>query len=145
VGWWLTPVILATQEAEIRRITVRTQLGQQFTRPYLGKKTCHTQKRAGGVAQGVCPEFKPPYREFSGRGGSPLQQVAPESHELLARIWGRDCDLPEGSPSPLPIMLAPPDCPPARPSFPSRVTLELCNDHGMALLFQLASMASALA
>jgi hypothetical protein len=23
--WWLTPVILATQEAEIRRITVRSQ------------------------------------------------------------------------------------------------------------------------
>jgi hypothetical protein len=26
--WWLTPVILATQEAEIRRITVRSQPGQ---------------------------------------------------------------------------------------------------------------------
>jgi hypothetical protein len=26
--WWLTPVILATHEAEIRRITVRSQLEQ---------------------------------------------------------------------------------------------------------------------
>jgi hypothetical protein len=26
--WWLTPVILATQEAEIRRISVRSQPGQ---------------------------------------------------------------------------------------------------------------------
>jgi hypothetical protein len=26
--WWLTPVILATQEAEIKRITVQSQLGQ---------------------------------------------------------------------------------------------------------------------
>jgi hypothetical protein len=26
--WWLTPVILATQEAEIRRIMVRSQPGQ---------------------------------------------------------------------------------------------------------------------
>jgi hypothetical protein len=26
--WWLTPVILATQEAEIRRLTVRSQPGQ---------------------------------------------------------------------------------------------------------------------
>jgi hypothetical protein len=28
--WWLTSVILATQEAEIRRITVRSQPGQIF-------------------------------------------------------------------------------------------------------------------
>jgi hypothetical protein len=28
VGWWRTPVILATQEAEIRRITVQSQPGQ---------------------------------------------------------------------------------------------------------------------
>jgi hypothetical protein len=26
--WWLTPVILATQEAEIRRIMVHSQTGQ---------------------------------------------------------------------------------------------------------------------
>jgi hypothetical protein len=26
--WWLTPVILATQEAEIRRIEIQSQLGQ---------------------------------------------------------------------------------------------------------------------
>jgi hypothetical protein len=26
--WWLTPAILATQEAEIRRITIQSQLGQ---------------------------------------------------------------------------------------------------------------------
>jgi hypothetical protein len=35
--WWLTPVILATQEAEIRRIMVRSQPEQIFVRPYLEK------------------------------------------------------------------------------------------------------------
>jgi hypothetical protein len=44
--WWLTSIIPATQEAEIRR-------------PYL-KKNLH-KNRAGGVAQGEGPEFKPQY------------------------------------------------------------------------------------
>jgi hypothetical protein len=38
--WWLTPVILATQEAEIRRITLEATPGKEFTRPYL-KKILH--------------------------------------------------------------------------------------------------------
>jgi hypothetical protein len=42
---------LATQEAEIRRIEVLETLS---------RKNC-LQKRAGGVAQGVDPEFKPQY------------------------------------------------------------------------------------
>jgi hypothetical protein len=28
VSWWLTPIILATQEAEIKRIAVQSQPGQ---------------------------------------------------------------------------------------------------------------------
>jgi hypothetical protein len=56
--WWLTPVILATQE-EIRRITVRNQPGQIVLEP-LSRKY-QSQKRAGGVAQGLGPEFKPQY------------------------------------------------------------------------------------
>jgi hypothetical protein len=32
-----------------------------FTRPYLGKNPSH--KRAGGVVQGVGPEFKPKYHK----------------------------------------------------------------------------------
>jgi hypothetical protein len=52
--WWLTPVILATQEAEIRRISVQSQ-HEQISQ----KNPSH--KRAGLVAQGVGPEFKPQY------------------------------------------------------------------------------------
>jgi hypothetical protein len=55
----VTPVILATQEAEIRRITVWGQPGQIVHETLSGKNP--SQKRAGGVAQGVGPKFKPQY------------------------------------------------------------------------------------
>jgi hypothetical protein len=56
---WLTPVILATQAAEIRRIEVRSQPGPIVSKT-LSRKTLH-KKRAGRVAQGEGPEFKPQY------------------------------------------------------------------------------------
>jgi hypothetical protein len=55
--WWLTPVILATQEAEIRRISVQSQRRQILHEPLSQKKKKIT-KGAGGVDQGVGPEFK---------------------------------------------------------------------------------------
>jgi hypothetical protein len=42
------PAILATQEAEIRRTEARKK---------------YHKKRAGGVTQGVGPEFKPQYHK----------------------------------------------------------------------------------
>jgi hypothetical protein len=51
-----TPLILATQEAEIRRIAVHTQPGQIVLKTVF-QKTLH-KNRAGGMAQGVGPEFK---------------------------------------------------------------------------------------
>jgi hypothetical protein len=55
------PVILATQEAEIRRIEVQTQ-PKQIVHETLSWKN-PSQKRGGGVAQCVGPEFKPQYRK----------------------------------------------------------------------------------
>jgi hypothetical protein len=56
------PVTLATQEAEIRRITVQSQPGQMVHKT-LSEKTHDRNRGAGGVAQGVDPEFKPQYRQ----------------------------------------------------------------------------------
>jgi hypothetical protein len=53
---WLTSIVLATQEAEIRRIVVRSQPGQ-IVRETLSRRN-PSPKRAGGVAQGEGPEFK---------------------------------------------------------------------------------------
>jgi hypothetical protein len=53
------PVILATQEAEIRRITVQSQ-SRQIVSPDPISKTLHKNK-TGGVAQGEGPEFKSQY------------------------------------------------------------------------------------
>jgi hypothetical protein len=56
--WWLTPIILATQEAEIWRLTVPSQ-PLQIVHETLSQKH-PSQRRAGRVAQGEGPEFKSP-------------------------------------------------------------------------------------
>jgi hypothetical protein len=53
---WLTPVILATQGAEIKRTEVWGHLGQIVQETLSGKNP--SQKRADGVAQGVGSKFK---------------------------------------------------------------------------------------
>jgi hypothetical protein len=55
------PITLAIQEAEIRRIRVRSQPREIVRETLSQKKKNPSQKRAVGVAQGVGPEFKPRY------------------------------------------------------------------------------------
>jgi hypothetical protein len=58
---WLTLVILATQEAEIRMIVVQSQPGE-IVHETLFRKTLY-KNSVGRVAQGEGPEFKPQYHQ----------------------------------------------------------------------------------
>jgi hypothetical protein len=51
---WLTPIILAIQETEIRKIGIQSQLGE-IVGETLSRKNS-SQERVGGVAPGVDPE-----------------------------------------------------------------------------------------
>jgi hypothetical protein len=65
-------IILDTQEAEIRRIAVPNQPRQIVCVTLSGKK--YHRKRAGEVAQGIGPEFKPQY----GKKKTAFQKVFPK-------------------------------------------------------------------
>jgi hypothetical protein len=68
----LTPVILATQEADIRRIEVLSQPGEIVHETLSWKDP--TQK--SGVAQGISPEFKP--------------QHPPHTHTHKAELYNKE-------------------------------------------------------
>jgi hypothetical protein len=55
---WLTPLILSTQEAEIK---IQSQPQANSSQDPISKNA--SQKRAGGVPQGVGLDFKPQYHK----------------------------------------------------------------------------------
>jgi hypothetical protein len=57
------PIILATQEVEIRRIMVQSQPGQIVRKTLSQQKP--SQKQAGVVAQGKVHEFKPQHHKIN--------------------------------------------------------------------------------
>jgi hypothetical protein len=57
--WWLTPVILVTQEAEIRRIVVLNNLGQIVCETLSQKKIKQESKMATGT-QPQTPNLRDP-------------------------------------------------------------------------------------
>jgi hypothetical protein len=61
------PIILATEEAEIRKIAAQSQPGQIVQETPSQKKTI--TKKAGGVAQGIGLEFKLQYHKKKKRHG----------------------------------------------------------------------------
>jgi hypothetical protein len=80
---WLTAVILTTQEAEIRRTEVQSQ-PRQIVHKTLSSKT-HHKKRAGGVAQGVGPKFKPQYCTYTRKNKNKTKKM------YLAQEKGGTC------------------------------------------------------
>jgi hypothetical protein len=69
------PVIIATQEAEIRMIAV---WWAQANNSQDRKRS--SQKRAGGMTQAVGPEFKPQYRAKKSKKSGPMQKYMHEPH-----------------------------------------------------------------
>jgi hypothetical protein len=55
------PVILATQEAEIKKIVIQCQSGEIVHETLSWKN--HHKNRAGGVTHDIGPEFKPQYHK----------------------------------------------------------------------------------
>jgi hypothetical protein len=81
-------VILATQEAEIRRIAVQSQSKQIVHENLSWKKK--SQKRAGGVAQGVGPEFKP---STTKNNNNPVIEAGVMVHACNPNTWETEASL----------------------------------------------------
>jgi hypothetical protein len=77
---WLTPIILATQEAEIWRIEVQSQSGQ-IVQETLSQKHL-TEKKGWWMVQGLGPEFKSQYSKKKKKRREPYQ-----AQSVWEAIW----------------------------------------------------------
>jgi hypothetical protein len=55
--WWLTPIILDTQEVEIRKMVVQSQPQANSSRPYLKKGWGHSSRGSMPLGKGLGQAF----------------------------------------------------------------------------------------
>jgi hypothetical protein len=57
-------------------------------KPYLKKNPSRTQKKAGGMAQGTGPEFKPQYRKKKKKAGLSGMYLSTQAPKLPSYMGG---------------------------------------------------------
>jgi hypothetical protein len=77
-SWWLTPVILVTQEAEIRRFKFQCQ-PREIVQETLSQKS-PTQKRAGGMTE-----------ELSSNSSITKKRLVFENYDLVYVLRFENC------------------------------------------------------
>jgi hypothetical protein len=84
--WWLTPVILATQEAEIRRIAVRSQ---QIVWETLAQKNLTTKNWAGGRWRPWVQALGPQKKKVSQR----KRHMSKVQDKTSTSLWWYPCNM----------------------------------------------------
>jgi hypothetical protein len=78
------PIMLSTQETEIRRLTGQSH-PRQIVPKTLSQKTLH-KNRAHGVTQGEGPEFKPQYNNNNKKSISSNDKIMYKVHMIQGHL-----------------------------------------------------------